>query len=97
MNAKITITIPIEDVPLKVAKMLYDISTELTELSNTVNGVSNSVMKEEDLMKQLELIDSHRKKMALLDANLDDCYSVLVGLVNYRTKREVNNAASAAQ
>jgi len=86
MNAKITITIPIEKVPSKVTQILYDVSTELDELSNAVKEVSKCVIKEDDLMKQLQLIDMHRKKLALLDANLDDCYSVLVGLVNYKTK-----------
>lgn len=87
MNAKITITVPIEKLNIKVSNMLEEIAQELENCSIDVTAVSNAVKSEHDLLLQLETIDSLRKKMALLDANLEDCYSITNGLLNYRSNK----------
>ena len=97
MNAKITITVPMAKVPARIAGMLNDVSNELESSVIEVGNIAKAVYDHADIMKQIELIDEQRKKLALLDANLDDCYSVLVGLVNYKTKKEGVDATDAAQ
>jgi hypothetical protein len=101
MNAKITITVPIEKVHLTIADMLETVSIQLTALAGDAEYISKKVRSEEDILRQLESIDSARKIISLLDANLDDCYSVLTGLVSYKTKttpsKEKENADNSAE
>jgi len=98
MNAKITITIPIEKVHLKVANMLEEIASELETSSTDVTSFVKKATSQTDLLTQLTDIDSTRKKLALLDANLEDCYSILSGLVKYKTQEmEQKNAEQKPQ
>lgn len=86
MNAKVTITIPIEKVHLKVGNMLEEIANELEFFAVDVTAISKNAIQQLDLVKQLTDIDNTRKKLALLDANLEDCYSILSGLIKYKTQ-----------
>lgn len=86
MNAKITITIPIEKLNIKVAEMLEEVASELENMSVDITAISKDAASEKDLLKQIDDIDGLRKKMLLLDSNLEDCYSILGGLVKYRTQ-----------
>lgn len=86
MNAKITITIPIERLSTKVAEMLEEVASELENMSVDVTAISKDAASEKDLLKQIDDIDGLRKKMLLLDSNLEDCYSILGGLVKYKTQ-----------
>lgn len=87
MNAKITITIPMDKLNKTVSEMLAGVSLQLESTSIEVLEISKDVLKEEDILKQIKNIDEIRKKMTLLDANLDDCYSILNGLVKYKTSQ----------
>ena len=75
-----------ERVHVKMSQILDEVSIELNKAADSVDDISKGVFEKNDLLKRLEDIDLCRKKLALLDANLDDCYSVLMGLVNYKTK-----------
>lgn len=86
MNAKITITVQIDELHITVGKLLATVVTQLEQKQIQVSEISKSVFKEEDLLKQLENIDFVRKKLTLLDANLEDCYSILSGLVKYKAQ-----------
>jgi hypothetical protein len=93
MNAKVTITIPIEKVHLKVRDMLEEVANESESASIDITAIAKNVLEQKDLLLQLEQIDILRKKLTLLDANLEDCYSILKGLVKYKTKEmEQKNA-----
>ena len=87
MNAKITITVPIEKLNSKVADIIESVASDLDFLSVDVTAISKAIIQENDLLKQLNNIDLARKKLALLDANLEDCYSILSGLVKYKTNQ----------
>lgn len=87
MNAKITVTVPIEKIHLKVHEILEDTANSLELASVDVTSISKNVLTESDFLYQLEQIDLIRKKLALLDANLEDCYNILNGLVIYKTKQ----------
>lgn len=84
MNAKITITVPLDKLHIKIADLLDELASNIESVSIDLTGVSKETRQKIDILKQLHDIDSIRKKMALLDANLEDCYNVLVGLVNYQ-------------
>jgi len=87
MNAKMTITVPIQKVHLKIADMLEESAQSLETFSVDVTTISKSVAQQADLLGQLEKIDALRKELSLLDANFEDCYNVLNGLIIYKTKQ----------
>ena len=87
MNAKITITVPIQKVHLKIADMLEESAQTLEAFSIDVTAISKSVAQQADVLGQLEKIDALRKELALLDANFEDCYNVLNGLIVYKTQQ----------
>jgi Mg2+ and Co2+ transporter CorA len=86
MNAKITITVPIEKVNYKVAEIMYDAERQIENLKDELHNIANHVHKNEQLLEQVEKIDRCRKDLMLLDATMEDCYNVLAGLIAYRTK-----------
>jgi hypothetical protein len=85
MNAKITITVPVEKLHFKVAEIVEKVASELENTSIDLTGASKQIVNQSDLLKQMEEIDKARKNLALLDANLEDCYSILNGLIKYKT------------
>lgn len=92
MNAKITITVPMDKVHLKVSEMLDNVVHEIEELQVNISDIGVSIARENDIMHCISEIDRCRKNLSLLDANLEDCYSVLIGLVNFKTKKnEIQN------
>lgn len=93
MNAKISITLPMEKIHIKVANLMEEISQEFDSISSDTKNISFDILEENDFLKQLEKIDATRKKLLLLDANLQDCYSIVNGLISYKTnEREKQNA-----
>jgi DNA-binding ferritin-like protein len=98
MNAKITITVPMDKLNQTVCRMLENIAEEFGTLSADTRTTSKGVIQQNDILKQLKNIDDSRKKLALLDANLEDCYSILNGLVKYMTKlSDKENADSSTK
>ena len=93
MNAKITITLPINKIHLKVGEILEQVASEFETASIDVTSVSKKVLSETDLLAQLEQIDTLRKKLTLLDANLQDCYSIINGLIIHKTSGKENQNA----
>ena len=87
MNAKINITVPINKLHFKVSDMLEEVAKELENALIDATAISKAVKLEQDFLSQLENLDSLRKKMTLLDANLEDCYSVINGLVSYKANK----------
>lgn len=90
MNAKMVITVPIENIPEEVSKILErlvdSLSTIKEKLNNCVYNQNESLVIDE--------IDSIRKSLSLLDLNLEDCHSILVGYTKYKNDqrmKELNN------
>jgi hypothetical protein len=88
MNAKITITVPMDQIHKKLGYMLEDVAGELDNLVIDTTAVSKASYQEDDFLKQMEDIDKLRKKLSLLDANLEDCYNIMSGLILYKSNKQ---------
>jgi arginine deiminase len=88
MNAKITITVPMDQIPKKLCYMFDDVAKELDNTAIDTTAVAKACIQESDFLKQMEEIDKIRKKLSLLDANLEDCYNIISGLVLFKTKQQ---------
>lgn len=83
MNARMVITVPIETVPDKVKDIVLSVSDKLSELSNHSYYCSIDIGDKSNLLKQLEILNDMRKKLSNIDLNIEDCYNVLKGYINY--------------
>jgi hypothetical protein len=88
MNAKITITVSMDQIHKKLGYMLEDIAREFDNTAIDTTAVSKACFQEDDFLKQMENIDQLRKKLTLLDSNLEDCYNIMNGLVLFKTKQQ---------
>lgn len=75
MRVKITYSVDFDEIPLIVSRKLLDASNKLDDLKNEITPDSHSL----DNLKKLETIDAVRRKMAVLDSQLEDCYAILAG------------------
>jgi hypothetical protein len=85
MNAKIVITVPIDNIPDEVSKiverLVENISSVKEKMSNCTYNDNHTTVIEE--------IDAIRKSLSLIDNNLEDCYSILLGYVKYNTEQKI--------
>jgi hypothetical protein len=86
MNAKMIITVPIENIPNEVNRIIEDLATRMQEL---VEKTKNCVYNENHTLV-IEEIDDIRKKLSLIDLNYEDCYSVLLGYVKYHNDKRIS-------
>lgn len=75
MRVKISYSVEFDDVPKIVTKKLSAISNDFDLVKYEINPDSLSP----DNIKRLDSIDAVRRKLATLDAQLEDCYSILAG------------------
>ena len=71
-----------KDVPQEIDNLLLKIHDQLEDLKRD----TRIVMDMQSELKKISAIEGIRKKLSLLDARYDDCYSVLVGY----TKQEID-------
>lgn len=90
MNAKITISVDIKDVPQEINNILLKIEQQLDSLRHS----TIAVIDEQSELKKLVLIEEIRKKLSLLDTKYDDCYSVLVGYLKMTTEGHIQKTAA---
>lgn len=88
MNAKMTITVPINQIPKEVDKLLYSLSIKLDSLIKE----AELVLSNDTIENKIIVIDQIRKKLALLDLNYEDCQSILSGYLKYEAEK--NDSAS---
>ena len=86
MNAKITITLPVEDIPQEVSRILENITEKLKTITEQTSNITYS----QDHNLVISEIDDIRKQLTLLDLNYEDCYSVLLGFIKYQTDSRIN-------
>ena len=97
MNVKMTITVPIDEIPKEVDKMLYLLSTRMDLLCKE----AHSILQNSNMQDKVFAIDQLRKKMTLLDLNYEDCHSILQGYIRFKSKPidseqvNVNNGANS--
>lgn len=75
MRVKISYSVEFDDVPRIVQSQLYGVISELDNIKYKIHPEAIPV----DNIKKLDAIDSARRKLAVLDAQLEDCYSILAG------------------
>ena len=99
MNAKITITVPIDKLHLTVAEMVESVASQLESSAIDLTGISKELINQKNILEQMENLDKIRRTLSLLDANLEDCYSILSGLVKYKTQQPMGqkNAEQPAE
>jgi len=85
MNAKMTITLPVEDIPQEVSRILENISEKLKRISEQTSNISYN----QDHSLVISEIDDIRKQLTLIDLNYEDCYNVLLGYVKYQTDTRI--------
>jgi hypothetical protein len=78
MRVKISYSVNFDDVPKIVNDKLAEISLRLSLTKREIDpdGPFGEIS---DSIKKLDAIDTVRRKMATLDAELEDCYSILAG------------------
>lgn len=76
-----------EKIPQEVHRILKQVADQLEELKRDTANVT--VLH--DHIKLLDCIDGFRKTLTVLDANYEDCYSVLVGYLRYQTEAKMKN------
>ncbi len=96
MNAKMIVTVPIDQIPAKVSELLSNISNKFHELSNTMEYSSRNIGDENDLLNETNNLDNMRKTLTLIDANIEDCYSILKGYIKYKFSLDNNEEEDAA-
>jgi hypothetical protein len=76
MRVKLSYTVDFDDVPQIVNNKLREIGGSLEKCGLAVKP---ELWEDGTILTRLENIDSVRKHLALLDAQLEDCYSILAG------------------
>jgi hypothetical protein len=94
MNAKITLTVPMEKIPREVNRLLDDVAMELEDLLYTTKECASS----DDILGKIQVIDNIRKRLSSVDFTYEDCYTILLGYAKYEaqknqqgTQQEQNN------
>jgi hypothetical protein len=87
MNAKITLTVPMDKIPREVTRLLDDINIELNEIVYE----TSELIKSEDLLNKIKAITELRKRLNAVDLTYDDCYTILVGYVKYLNDSNIKN------
>jgi hypothetical protein len=73
MQAKITYTVNVDDIPQEVNKLLSDATISLNDaFSIKINPTQDTLLQS---IKSIEIL---RKKLLDIDTRLSDCYSILV-------------------
>ena len=72
MKVKINYSIDLEDIPAKVREILNDVSTQLAFLSNSIPIEVDLDKTKESVSELADKIDKIRRKLFILDSQLED-------------------------
>lgn len=75
MQVKISFTVDLEEVPVRVEKQIIESMHDLRGILDSDIGELTS----ENALRKIQWIESTRKKLLKIDTKLSDCYSILVG------------------
>ena len=76
MRVKLSYTVEFDDVPMVVNDKLREIGGSLEKCGMAVKP---EIWEDSTILYSLDRINDVRKQLALLDAQLEDCYSILAG------------------
>jgi K+/H+ antiporter YhaU regulatory subunit KhtT len=83
-TAKIQYTIQLEDLPDEVKNRLSELASKADGIGSLLDSF---VSREFNTIKLAADIEAIRQEIALLDANLADCYSILSGYAKYEAQQ----------
>lgn len=75
MQVKISFTVDIEEVPVRVGKQVTESMHDLRDILDSDIGELTT----ENALRKIQWIESVRKKLLRVDTKLADCYNILVG------------------
>lgn len=88
-NARISITVPYEEIPNEVEKLINKSMSKMFSIAEQLkNGTTDNHKK------VLEDIENVRKKLLLVDANLEDAYNILLGYLQNELKKKQEKVES---
>lgn len=87
MNAKVTLTVPMNQIPEEIQRQLNVLCGKLQTLSIK----TRDIVSLEDHVKLLNGIDDIRKDLTVVDANFEDCYSIVIGYLKYQAEIRMRN------
>lgn len=80
-NVRIKITISYDEIPNEVEKLIHKSMSKMFSIAESLkNGTTDNHGK------VLEDIETARKKLVLVDANLEDAYNILLGYLQNELK-----------
>lgn len=88
MNTKITLNVPVNKVHTKVGIFLSESIEILSESQDNLKCILADVLSKKDLLNQIENIRMLREELFAVDIQLQDCYNILLGLVEYETSQK---------
>lgn len=92
MNAKMIITVPVENIPQEVSKIMERLSGNAGSIKEKISNCTYN----DNHTFIIEEIDSIRKTLSLIDNNLEDCYNILLGYVKYNTEQKIKAIENAS-
>ena len=89
MRVKITYTVELEEVESEVSEIMCRAASDLDFVYQEITKIQEDLdTKTGNLEKNVEKINSMRKKMFSADQILNDCETILEGLANVRKQLE---------
>lgn len=85
-NAKISITIPIDNVPKEIQSIMLRSLLRLSDIVDTLKKQNYS-----NLYILMQDIENVRKEITLADANLEDSYNILLGYLKTNIDEKVEH------
>ena len=85
MRVKITKTIPVDDLPPEVRRMVDSVKNRIMySLSDSIGKITRSSLatSADEYFQTIDLIDSFRQELSALDENLQEITNILTGHKN---------------
>lgn len=79
MRVKVTYSVELEDVPMKVSSLLANISSEINSSSELIANSSNLLIIENDIIKSIRDIERAEGLLVGNLEQLDDMKNILIG------------------
>jgi MoxR-like ATPase len=84
-NAKIQITVKVDDLPKEVNNRLYSMSN-LVKITNDTLEKGISDVREDNILNAAEKLQKVRDELSYIDTVIADCHSILVAYAKFKTQ-----------
>ena len=79
MRVRISFTVGLDEIPEKASKLISESSTDLQNVSETLNDLSINLVTDKQTVSTIKEIDTLRQKLFKIDSLLEDTSNILVG------------------